>query len=260
LVDDTHLVEHYEIANAFANHLQSIYSSQSPGVLPSLSSSLGSLSLSPISDSDILKAIARLIPSKSVGLDNIPGFVIKGCSDILAPVLKHILSLAQQCFPALWKQVAVVPIFKKGNSASVNNYRLISILNNFSKLFEYVIHDHASHYLKLKLNPCQHGFTKSKSTTTNLVTYLDFITPLVGSQRQVDTVYFDLTSAFNRVPHSLLLHKLSALGFSGGYVNWIRSYLTNRQSRVRIGDTICLENVGASTSQYPMDLRGLLQG
>jgi hypothetical protein len=37
----------------------------------------------------------------------------------------------------------------------------------------------------------------------------------------VDAIYFDLTSAFDLVPHSLLLHKLSALGFSGGYVDWI---------------------------------------
>jgi hypothetical protein len=129
--------------------------------------------------------------------------------------MKHIINLIlSQCFPALWKEAAVVPIFKKGNSASVNNYRPILILNNFSKLFEFFIHEHLSHYLKLKLNPCQHGFTKHKSTTTNLVAFLDFITPLVRSQRQVDSIYFDLTSAFDLLPHTLLPHKLSALGFS----------------------------------------------
>jgi hypothetical protein len=35
-------------------------------------------------------------------------------------------------------------------------------------------------------------------------------------------------------PHSLLLHKLSAFGLSGGYANWFRSYLSNRQSQVRV--------------------------
>jgi hypothetical protein len=49
-------------------------------------------------------------------------------------------------------------------------------------------------------------------------------------------MYFDLTSAFDLVPHTLLLHKLSALGFSDGYVNWMRSYLIDRQSQVRIGE------------------------
>jgi hypothetical protein len=93
-----------------------------------------------------------------------------------------------------------------------------------------VIHDHVSHYLKSKISPNQHGFSKIKSACTNLVSFVDFITPLVCSQRQADAIYFDLSNAFDLVPHSLLLHKLSAFGFSGGYVNWFRSYLSGLQS------------------------------
>jgi hypothetical protein len=101
-------------------------------------------------------------------------------SEVFVPVLKFILnlSLSQQKFPTLWKQAAVVPVFKKDNCASVSNYRPIPILNNFYKVFEFIIHDHVSHYFKCKLNPCQHGFTKSVSSITNLVKYLDFFLPL----------------------------------------------------------------------------------
>jgi hypothetical protein len=104
----------------------------------------------------------------------------------------------------------------------------ISLLSNFSKIFEFVIHDHVPYYLKSNISPHKHGFSKTKYTSTNLVTYVDFISPLVGSQRQADAIYFDLSNAFDLVPHSLLLHKLSAFGRSGGYVNWFRSYLCNR--------------------------------
>jgi hypothetical protein len=41
------------------------------------------LALPPVSNSDVCKAVKRLRRSKSVGLDNIRTFVIKGCSDIL---------------------------------------------------------------------------------------------------------------------------------------------------------------------------------
>jgi hypothetical protein len=153
-----------------------------------------------------------------------------------------------------WKQAAIVPVFKKGNS----NYRPISILNNFSKLFELVVQDHISHYFKFKLNACQHGFTKSKSTITNFVTYLEFITPLIASQGQADAIYLDLSSAFDLVPHTPPLQKLSAFGLSDGYVNWFCSYSTNRKSQVRVSffgfcyavwcsAGICL---GASAFQY----------
>jgi hypothetical protein len=47
----------------------------------------------------------------------------------------------------------------------------ILILNLFfSKFFDFVMHEHVSYYFKS--NIFQHGFTKSKSTVTNLVTYL----------------------------------------------------------------------------------------
>jgi hypothetical protein len=51
-----------------------------------------------------------------------------------------------------------------------------------------------------------------------LVTYLEFITPLVGSQRQADANYFDLSNAYDFVPHTLLPPKLSAFGLFDYYV------------------------------------------
>jgi hypothetical protein len=41
----------------------------------------------------------------------------------------------------------------------------------------------------VKLNLCQYDFTKSKSSLTDLVTCLDFVTLLVCSQREADAIY-----------------------------------------------------------------------
>jgi hypothetical protein len=70
------------------------------------------------------------------------------------------------------------------------------------------------YYFKCKRNPCQHGLVISRYTITNLVSYLDYISPLVFSQRQVDAIYFDLSSSIDFVPHTFLLLKLSACGLS----------------------------------------------
>jgi hypothetical protein len=86
------------------------------------------------------------------------------------------LSPTQQFSPAAWKEVTVVPIFKKGNHATVSNCRPISIRSNFSKLFEFVIHDHV--FIYFKFIPNQHGLNKTKSTVTYLVTFLDVMTPV----------------------------------------------------------------------------------
>jgi hypothetical protein len=88
-----------------------------------------------------------------------------------------------------------------------------------AKLSEPVIYNQVSYYLKFKLNTCQHHFIKSKSTTTDLETYPVFITPLVSSHSEAHAVYFYLSNAFNPVSHTPLLHKFSASGLSGDYVN-----------------------------------------
>jgi hypothetical protein len=71
-----------------------------------------------------------------------------------------------------------------------------------------------------------------------LVTYVDVISLLVGSLKHADAIYVDLSNAFDSVPHSLLLHKLSAFGLSGGYVNWFRSYLSNWKPQFRVSGVL----------------------
>jgi hypothetical protein len=128
----------------------------------------------------------------------------------------------------------------------------------FFKLFYLVIHDHVSHYLKLKLSPSHHGFTKSKSIITNLVTYIDVITPLVGSQGQADAIYFDLSSDLSLVPHILLLHKLSTFGLKDGNANWFCSYLTNRQILVPVSGILSSPSVVLSGVSHGSVLGPLL--
>jgi hypothetical protein len=84
-----------------------------------------------MSDGDFKRAISCLRSTKCVGPDESPNFIINGS------LSRHIYNLGLLIgrFPLLWKQTAVVPIFKKGSSAVVTNYRPISILNNFSKIF-----------------------------------------------------------------------------------------------------------------------------
>jgi hypothetical protein len=48
-------------------------------------------------------------------LDGIPSFVVKGYSEVLAPLLKLIfnLSLSMQTFPAAWKKTTIISVKKK---------------------------------------------------------------------------------------------------------------------------------------------------
>jgi hypothetical protein len=72
----------------------------------------------------------------------------------------------------------------------------------------------------------------------------------VSTQGQTDSVYFDLSNAFDIVLHKLLLGKRTNFELSCGYFHWFHSYLTNRQSSVRISGTLtCLYGVKCGVPQ-----------
>jgi hypothetical protein len=92
--DGKHLIKPNDITEEFSKHFQSIYHSHCPTVFPTLLSSSEFFPLASVSDSDIIKTIKRLRPSKSIEVDDVPGFIIKGCTDIFVPILKHIFNLS----------------------------------------------------------------------------------------------------------------------------------------------------------------------
>ena len=215
-----------DVANGFANHFRGCYSSDIfPGVTsPERIVCEDVLNITCVNRDEIAEAIRKLKPKFSVGVDQIPSFIVKGCAELFTPVLEHILnhSLRLCLFPSLWKSSVVVPIHKNGDACAVNNYRPVSLLCTFSKIFEIVVHARLSHYFRHKLSALQHGFSKGRSVETNLCSFLHYSVPFVLNRGQVDTVYFDMSKAFDNVNHKLLLHKLSLYGVSPALTRWFQ--------------------------------------
>lgn len=80
--------------------------------------------------------------------------------------------------------------------------------------------------------PQQHGFSSSKSTTTNLVQYINDISRSLDSRKQVEAIYTDFSSAFDKVDYKIILKKLDAYGVHGSLLRWFDSYLTQRKQKV----------------------------
>jgi hypothetical protein len=93
-VNDTDVVQPVEVAEIFKKYLQSVYNISSPECYYSGLLSSEYLQLPSISELDILKAIKRLRPSKSVGLDIISGFIFKGCFTRFGPLLEYVFDLS----------------------------------------------------------------------------------------------------------------------------------------------------------------------
>jgi retron-type reverse transcriptase len=145
--------------------------------------------------------------------------------------LVHIfnLSLVQGTFPDIWKTAKTVPIHKGGNLAQIENYRPVALLSSFSKVFEIAIFNSLSSVWRSFLTPSQHGFSRGRSTVTNLVCVTQFISKWLDRRGQGDMIYTDVAKAFDRVDHNILLQKLSEFGVHGLLLKWFSSYLTGRR-------------------------------
>jgi hypothetical protein len=84
----------------------------------------------------------------------------------------------------------------------------------------------------------QHGFIPGRSAITNLLTSCNQWTKLLDTGKTVDIVYLDFSKAFDRVPHTLLLHKLERYGINGHVLNWIAAFLSSRTFAVCHGSKI----------------------
>ena len=58
----------------------------------------------------------------------------------------------------------------------------------------------------------QHGFSRRRSTLTNLLEYLEKLTSMVDSGLSLDGVYLDFSNAFDKVSIQRLLRKIQGLG------------------------------------------------
>jgi hypothetical protein len=130
----TYIVEPSAVADAFPKHFHPVCNKQFPIDSSVLFQSSASLSLVPVSDVDVCKAIKRLKPSKSFELDDILGFVVEGGSVIFIPILRHIinLSLTEQCFPTVpYLEEAVMPPWATADLC-LSSITSLSYLNSLS--------------------------------------------------------------------------------------------------------------------------------
>ena len=65
------------------------------------------------------------------------------------------------------------------------------------------------------LTKMQYGFLKGKSTVGQLLRVFSWINEVLESKNTTDMIYFDLSKAFDTVPHNGLIHKLRMFGFGG---------------------------------------------
>ena len=122
-----------------------------------------------------------------------------------------------------------------------------------SKVFEKIVREHILEFCESHnlLSANQFGFLPNKSVETQLLKCCNDWTNSFERHIRTDVLYLDLTKAFDRVSHPLLLSKLQKMRFPSHLLAFITSYLSQRSQFVEIN--------GKKSSTKPVSV-GVPQG
>lgn len=84
----------------------------------------------------------------------------------------------------------------------------------------------------------QHGLMKGRYCLSNLVSFCDKVTLLVEGGKAADVIFLNFNTAFDNVPRSLFLDKLSNFKINRFMLCWVLKWLDNRAQRVVVNGTI----------------------
>ena len=87
--------------------------------------------------------------------------------------------------------------------------------------------------MKNRITDYQHGFFRGRSTSTNLLEFVDYSLNAMDNGNHVEALDTDFSKAFDRIDIPMLLFKLQKIGLEPGLLKWLESYLTNRQQIIK---------------------------
>ena len=155
-------------------------------------------------------------------------------SRVSPAIIGHVVSLNTGVVPRDWRCANVSPVYKKGEKYIAENYRPISLTCICCKLMEHIVTSHIMSHADNNsiLYPLQHGFRSKRSCETQLVEFVQDITCNMAAGKQTDILIRDFSKAFDKVCHSLLVHKLRHYGIKGKVNQWIGNFLSGRSQQV----------------------------
>ena len=197
---------------------------------PSRDVTVASLQLlnSPLTPLELSSVVKKAKPKKSAGPDNISNEILKhtypDCSSFILNALNNVFKKTHT-FPSEWTSSAIIPIHKKGDTNSCDNYRSIWLTSLFSKIYTAVLDKRLGVFTNTNniIPEEQAGFREGYSTIDHIFSLYAMIQKQFTKDRKLYVCFVDYKKAFDSVNREALFKILECNGISGDYLKAIKS-------------------------------------
>jgi len=252
--------DHNDRANAFNEYFLNVGQTNQPEQHSTLSfdpqymplRADSDFSFSEVSEHEVALVISRLKENSATGFDDISSKVIKRTPGLIKPLHYLVnLMITAHYFPDLLKVARVVVVYKSGARNEAGNYRPISVLSVFSKIFESLLYSELYSYIEDNrlLSTFQYGFRRGYSTEQALLKIKENILYSFEKGQYTIGLFFDIRKAFDSLDHRRLLAKLEHYGIRNQSLKLLKHYLQGRKQYVILDGVV--SSLGAIRSGVP---------
>ena len=145
--------------------------------------------------------------------------------------------MLSECYPKIWSSGYIVPIFKKGDTCSPNNYRGITISSCLGKLFTMLINNRLQAFIEKNniLSKYQIGFRKNKRTSDHIFVLKCIIEEAKANKQPIYGCFVDFKKAFDTIWIKGLLYKLLCKhSISPKFVRILNNMYSNLEAQVNM--------------------------
>ena len=192
-----------------------------------------------IENTEVAHLLKTLDGRKSTGEDKIPPKLVSLAANELTNTLTSAINstIRHSCFPNAAKKAAVSPLDKgEQNRTAERNFRPVSVLNTFSKIYEKILKKQLMQHLDNTLSVFIGAYRQAYGTQHVLIRLIEDWRYHLDNDFLVGAILMDLSKAFDSIPHDLLIAKLHAYGFDEDALVLTYSYLKRRKQCVRINN------------------------
>ena len=190
----------------------------------------------------VISEIGKLDTTKAGVENDIPTKILNDTKDIVGKHLSNIFNASKNSnrYPQELKKADIIPIYKKGETSSLKNYRPISLIPIISKVFERDLYDQIITYMNKFLSPYLFGYRKGYSTEQCLIVMVELWKKALDNKGVAGAIITDLSKAFDCLNHDLLIAKMAAYGFDKNALLFIQNYLRERKQRTKVNGSFSL--------------------